>query len=425
MTERVVIVGASLAGLRGAEALREAGFLGKLTIIGDEPYAPYDRPQLSKHVLTGEVPANHTTLPNLRTLDAEWHLDVAATGLDIKNRTVELANGDRLPFDKLLITTGTSARPWSNPEEGALDGVFLVRGKDDAAKLRAKLATMPQRVLIVGGGFIAGEVASSCRDLDLPVTLAVRGEVPLATALGKAIGNIVAEMQREAGVDLRLGVSVEKIEGNSQGQVQRVYLSDSTAIDTDVVVAAIGAVRNVKWLKESGLDVDRHGVRCDQFCRVLDPDGATVEGIFVAGDVARWPHPLYDNRIIAIEHWGNAVAQAQTAGHNMVAKTAKTMRVHYHLPDFWSSQFGVNIKSIGLPETADQLVFTQGSAKERRFIAAYGEAGRTIAVVSFNLARWLPAYRDQIDKPFPPMQGALEQINLLPTDPGFASHKTA
>ncbi len=423
--EQIVIVGASLAGLRGAEAVREAGFQGKLTLVGDEPDAPYNRPPLSKHLLTREIPASHTALPNIRTLNAAWHLGVAATGLDIKNRTVELANGDRLPFDQLLITTGTRPRPWSNPEEAALDGVFLLRSQGDAARLRAKLAAMPQRVLIIGGGFIGCEVASCCCDLGLPVTVVER-KAPLAHALGKAIGDIVAQMQREAGVDLRLGVSGDKIEGNSQGRVQRVHLDDGTMIDTDLVVVALGAVRNVEWLQESGLAVDQRGVRCDQFCRVLDPHGAIVEGIFVAGDVAQWPHPLYGNRVIAIEHWGNAVVQAQTAAYNMVAKTVETMRVHDHLPDFWSSQFGVNIKTIGLAETADQLVFTQGSAKERSFIAAYGEAGRTIAVLSFNLARWLPAYKDQINKPFPPMQGAFNQFERSPIDPEFAAdHKTA
>ncbi len=422
--ERIVIVGASLAGLRGAEALREAGFQGELTLICDEVDAPYDRPPLSKHLLTREIPASHTTLPNLVSLNATWRLGVAATGLDIKNRTVELANGDHLPFDQLLITTGTRPRPWSNPTEAALDGVFLLRSFGDAALLRAKLAAMPQRVLIIGGGFIGCEVASCCCELNLPVTVVERKAL-LVHALGKAIGDIVAQMQRSAGVDLRLGVSVEKIEGNSHRQVQRVHLSDGTVIDTDLVVVALGAVRNVEWLQESGLAVSQRGVRCDQFCRVLDPQGAIVEGIFVAGDVAQWPHPLYGNRLIAIEHWGNAVVQAQTAAYNMVAKSVETMRVHDHLPDFWSSQFGVNIKSIGLPETADQLVFTQGSAKERSFIAAYGEAGRTIALVSFNSARWLPAYKNQINKPFPPMQGAIDQFDLSPHNPEFAlPHQT-
>ncbi|MEH2243532.1 NAD(P)/FAD-dependent oxidoreductase [Nostoc sp.] len=431
--ERIVIVGASLAGLRGAEALRSAGFQGKLTLVGDEKNAPYDRPPLSKHLLTGEIPTSLPALPNPYQLNAEWHLGVAATGLNIKNRTVELANGvdaerlvvrHRLPFDQLLITTGTRARPWSNPSEAALDGVFLIRNFEDAVKLREKLAAKPQRVVIIGGGFIGCEVASCCCELGLPVVLIQRGAL-LVHALGKAIGDIVAQMQREAGVDLRLGVSVSKIEGNSQGQVQRVHLSDGAVLDTDLVVVALGAVRNVEWLQKSGLAVSKRGVRCDQFCRVLDPSGAVVEGIFVAGDVAEWPHPLYDNRVIAIEHWGNAVVQAQTAAYNMVAKTAETMRLHDHLPDFWSSQFGVNIKLIGLPETADQLVFTQGLAKDRKFIAAYGEAGRTIAVVSFNSARWLPAYRKEINKSFPPMQGALEQFDCSPIAPEFASsHQT-
>ena len=136
---QIVIVGASLAGLRAAEGLRNSGFTGHLTIIGDEPYEPYDRPPLSKQVLKGLAPADHTTLPRLRPVDAEWRLGVAANGLDRTTREVILANGERIPYDRLLIATGTRARPWPNPAEAALDGVFTLRTRDEAARLYARL----------------------------------------------------------------------------------------------------------------------------------------------------------------------------------------------------------------------------------------------------------------------------------------------
>ena len=162
---RIVIVGASLAGLRAAEALRLEGFTGSLTLIGDEPYPPYDRPPLSKTVLSGWLPVEHTTLPWFVDVDAEWRLGVPAAGLDLVGRRVQLADGQEVEFDRLLITTGTRARQWPNADEAALDGVFTVRTRDDAARLRERLAAGPGRVLIIGGGFIGSEVASVCREL--------------------------------------------------------------------------------------------------------------------------------------------------------------------------------------------------------------------------------------------------------------------
>ena len=181
---RIVIVGASLAGLRAAEGLRDEGFNGKLTIIGDEKQEPYDRPPLSKQVLKGWVPADHTVLPRLRKIDADWRLGVAATGLDRVTKQVRLANGDQVPYDRLLIATGTRSRPWFNPKEGALEGVFTLRTADDAGRLQAALAAKPGRVLIVGAGFIGSEMASVCRELGLAVTVAERGNAPLVGALG-------------------------------------------------------------------------------------------------------------------------------------------------------------------------------------------------------------------------------------------------
>jgi len=199
---RIVIIGASLAGLRGAEALRNEGFSGHLTIIGDEPHEPYDRPPLSKQVQKGWVKADHTKLPRMRKVDAEWRLGVAATGLDRASGVVRLANGDEVAGDALLIATGVRARPWPNPEEAKLEGVYTLRTCEDAARLQAALAARPRRVLVIGAGFIGSEVASVCRELGLEVTVAERAAAPLAGALGNVIGAIAAEMQRDAGVDL-------------------------------------------------------------------------------------------------------------------------------------------------------------------------------------------------------------------------------
>ena len=163
-TGRIVIVGASLAGLRAAEALRKEGFTGKLTIIGDEPDEPYDRPPLSKQVLKGWVPADHTKLPRVRQVDAEWRLGIAAIGLDRRHKQVRLANGEQVPFDRLLIATGTRAREWPNKKEAGLEGVYTIRTSNDAARLQKALAAKPGRVLVTGAGFVGSEVASVCRE---------------------------------------------------------------------------------------------------------------------------------------------------------------------------------------------------------------------------------------------------------------------
>jgi len=399
---RIAIVGASLAGLRAAEALREKGFDGSLTVIGDEPHEPYDRPPLSKQVLKGWVPADHTKLPRLRRVDADWKLGVAAVGLDRINHVVKLANGEDVEYDRLLIATGTRARPWPKPEEGALQGVFTVRTVEDAAALAAAFKARPQRVLVVGSGFVGSEIASVCRDLDLPVTVAERGKGPLMGALGGVISEIAAGMMRDAGVDLRTGVAVEGLEGEA-GHVRRARLSDGTVLDVDVVVASLGSIRNVEWLDGAGLAAGQWGLACDAGCRAFDINGVVTDHIFVAGDVARAPHVLYDYEFLSQEHWDNAVFGAEVAANNMI-NLEVGRRPHLPLPSFWSGQFGVNIKSVGVCSFGDEIVFTQGSPSERRFAAAYGKRGRIVGAVTFNHGKWLPYYASLIEKsaPFPP-----------------------
>ncbi len=400
---RIVIVGASLAGLRAAEALRDKGFNGSLTIIGDEPHEPYDRPPLSKQVLKGWVPADHTKLPRLRRVDADWRLGVAAVALDRFNHVVKLANGEDIEYDRLLIATGTRARPWPNPEEAALEGVHTVRTPEDAAKLAAAFKAHPQRVLIVGSGFIGSEIASVCRDLNLPVTVAERGKGPLMGALGGVISEIAAQMMRDAGVDLRTGVAVEGLEGDAGGHVRKARLSDGTVLDVDVVVASLGSIRNVEWLEGAQLAAGQWGLACDAGCRAFDINGVVTDHIFVAGDVARAPHVLYDYEFLSQEHWDNAVFGAQVAANNMI-NLEVGRRPHLPLPSFWSGQFGVNIKSVGVCSYGDEIVFTQGSPDNRRFAAAYGRKGRIVGAVTFNHGKWLPYYAELIERsaPFPP-----------------------
>ncbi|MFF3437821.1 NAD(P)/FAD-dependent oxidoreductase [Streptosporangium sp. NPDC002721] len=400
---RVVIVGASLAGLRAAEALRDEGFTGSLTLVGDEAREPYDRPPLSKQVLTGWVPADGTALPRRREIDAEWLLGVPASGLDLAGKRVELADGREIPFDRLLIATGVRARRWADEAEAALDGVFVVRTCDDSRRLWERLAAGPGRVLVIGAGFAGSEIASVCRERGIPVTVAEVGEAPLVGALGNMIGSVAANLQRAHGVDLRCGVKVTRLEGDERGRVRRAHLSDGGTVDADVVVVALGGVRNTEWLRDSGLAAGVWGVACDSGCRAFDVNGLVTDDVFVAGDVARCPHPVYEYRFLSLEHWANAVEQAQVAAHNMVSSPTDRWP-HLSMPTFWSTQFGVNIKSVGVPVLSDEVVVTQGSVEEYRFVAAYGYRGRVTAAVSFDNAKWLDHYRHLIETaaPFPP-----------------------
>jgi 3-phenylpropionate/trans-cinnamate dioxygenase ferredoxin reductase component len=407
---RVVIAGASLAGLAAAAVLRREGFTGSLTMIGDELCLPYDRPPLSKQALSGWVPPDHTGLPWANDLGVRWLLGVPATGLDLDGRQVRLGDGGTVEYDRLLIATGTRARSWPDNAQAALSGVFALRTRGDATGLFQRLASNPRRVLVIGAGFTGSEVASACRDTDVAVTVVERGPAPLSGALGEVIGAVAADLHREHGVDLRCGVTVTSLEGDAAGRLRGAHLSDGTTIDADVAVVALGAVRNTEWLHGSGLAVGPWGVACDAGCRAIDVNGVTTDNVFAAGDVARFPHPLYDYQFLALEHWGNAVTQAEVAAHNMVSAPADRWP-HLATPVFWSAQFGTNIKSVGVPTFADQVMIAQGSVSERRFVAAYGYRGRMTAAVTFDQAMWLEFYQNMIEtaQPFPPEFRAVDQ----------------
>jgi NADPH-dependent 2,4-dienoyl-CoA reductase/sulfur reductase-like enzyme len=418
----IVVVGASLAGLRAAETLREEGFSGTLTMIGDEPHEPYDRPPLSKQVLLGKVPPDHTTLPRRRAIDADWRLGTAATGLDMGAKRVHLADGTSVEYDRLLIATGVRARPWPNELEADLDGVFVLRTVDDAARLHHRLKAGPRRVLVIGAGFTGSEIASACREQQLPVTVAERGPAPLVGALGAVIGEVAAELQREHGVDLRCGVQVTGLEGDPAGRLRCAHLSDGSTVEADIAVVSLGATRNTEWLAGSGLGAGPRGIACDAGCRAFDVRGIVTDDVFVAGDVARSPHPLFGYQFLSLEHWGNAVAQAEIAAHNMI-NASSDRRPHVWTPSFWSAQFDVNIKSVGVPPMGQEITVTQGSLADRRFTAVYGFQGRMIAAVTFDQAKWLEFYQRQIEQaaPFPPPYPSVDRRpdGMRPVSAGF------
>jgi 3-phenylpropionate/trans-cinnamate dioxygenase ferredoxin reductase component len=285
------------------------------------------------------VPPEHTGLPRLADLgDVDWRLGVAATALDRRAREVVLADGTRLPYDRVLVATGVRNRPWPNAEQAALEGVRGIRTREDSRVIRDHLDAGPKRVLVVGAGFTGSEVASICRQRGLPVTVVERAENPLVGPLGGVVGDVAAGLQRAGGVDLRCNVTVEALEG-SGGRFRAASLSDGTTVEAGLAVIALGALRNTEWLADSGLACGPLGVSCDPGGRAYAVNGMAVEDVFAAGDVARFPHALYEYEFLALEHWENAVVGAQVAAHNMICDDPDR-RAHVSVPGVWDTNIG-------------------------------------------------------------------------------------
>jgi len=379
--DHIVIVGASLAGLRAAEEVRTQGHAGTVTIVGDEPHRPYDRPPLSKQVLAGAKPPESTVLGvghgSLDDLDLEWRLGETATGLDLSGRSVLLGGGERLPYDGLVIATGASPRRL--PGTDHLDGVHTLRTLDDCAAIRAALLAGPRRVAVVGAGFIGAEVAATCRGLGIEVSLIEALPVPLERGLGPTMGAVVADLHRDHGVDVRLGVGVVRIEGGAR--VERIRLTDGTVLDVDLVVMGIGVGPNTEWLEGSGLTID-NGVVCDATCRA-------APGVVAAGDVARWPNGRFQETM-RVEHWDNAIAMGTHAAQSLLAGPAAVPFAP--VPWFWSDQYDRKIQLAGRAGPDDVVEVVSGSVEERRFVAFYGRGGRVVGVLGMSqpakVMRW-------------------------------------
>jgi 3-phenylpropionate/trans-cinnamate dioxygenase ferredoxin reductase subunit len=379
--ERIVVVGASLAGLRAAEAVRSAGYDARLTVIGAEPHRPYNRPPLSKEFLARRADARDCAFEH-DDLEADWLLERVAVGLDREARTVQLRGGERVPYDRLIVATGAAARPWPGAG-GGLDGVLTLRTLDDAVELAERL-DRARRLLVVGAGFVGCEVAATARELGVEVTVVELAALPLAP-LGSEVGTWCAERSRAHGVDLRTETAVEELMGDRVLRAAR--LSDGDLVECDVAVIALGARPAADWLGGSGVVLRGGSLVCDAtLTSVSDPR------VLGAGDVVSWPHPLVADDLLRVEHWSNAVDQGATAGRNATLDTDER-HVHDAIPSFWSDQFGRRIQSVGLPARAQEVRIVEGSPAEDRFVAAGFAEGRLISAVAVDAGPRLRKYR--------------------------------
>ena len=390
--DRVAVVGASLAGLRAAEELRARGFDGTITVVGDEIHPPYDRPPLSKQVLAGDWQPERIALTvaaggGLDGLALDWRLGAVATALDLADRAVTLAGGERVPFDGLVVATG--ATPRRLPGTDHLAGVHTLRTLDDCLAVRAALDAGPGRVVVVGGGFIGAEVAATCRGRGLDVTLVEALPVPLGRVLGDEIGAVMADVHRDHGVDVRLGVGVAGLDGGRR--VERVRLADGSDVPADLVVVGIGVVPTTGWLEGSGLTL-ADGVVCDETV-------AAAPGVVAAGDVARWWSRRF-GELVRVEHWDNAITMGAHAARRLLAGEGEpTEALAYDpVPWFWSDQYDRKIQLAGRSAGADEVRVVDGSTAERRFVALYRRGDRLTGVLAMNRPRPLLTYPRLVER---------------------------
>jgi 3-phenylpropionate/trans-cinnamate dioxygenase ferredoxin reductase subunit len=389
----VTIVGGSLAGLRAAEALRRGGFDGTVRIVSAESGMPFDRPPLSKQVLAGTWEPERARLRGGDDLDADWLFDRHATALDPATHTVTLDGGERLDADAVVIATG--AYPRRLPAAVAppdLAGVYVVRTMDDCLALRADLVGGP-RVAVIGAGFIGSEVAATAKGLGADVVVVEALPVPLERALGPEMGPLAAELHREHGAEVRLGVAVAGLEGGRDGRVAGIRMADGNTLDADVVVVGVGVAPATGWLEGSGLEL-RDGVVCDSRCRA-------APGIVAAGDVARWYHERMGEHL-RVEHWTNAAEQGDAAARTLLEGDGA--RPYTPVPYFWSDQYGTKIQFVGHSQPGDEVRVVEGSVEERRFVAAYGRDGHLVGALLWNRAGRVPKWLDLLTwgSPFPP-----------------------
>ncbi|MFY9918874.1 MAG: FAD-dependent oxidoreductase [Mycobacterium sp.] len=379
----IAVVGASLAGLSAARALRAQGFDGDLTVIGGEARRPYDRPPLSKEFLAGDVGEDALALEaDDDDLNAQWLLGVHATRLDAAAGAVHVDDGTTVRADGIVVATGARARTW--PASARLAGVHVLRTVDDAIALRRELRP-GARLVVIGAGFIGGEVASTAAKMGLDVTVVEAAPAPLAGPLGVRLGAAVARLHTEHGTRLLCGAPVADLTGRDR--VTGVQLADGRRLAADVVLVGIGAIPNVEWLRDSPLELS-NGVVCDE-------GGATsMPNVVAVGDCAAWHEPCVGCPQ-RVEHWTGALERPAIAVATLLAG-GRHNGVPAKPPYFWSDQYGRRIQFAGIAAPGDQISLEVGTLHDASFLAVYRRGGEPVAVLGVDQPRLFTRLRRQL-----------------------------
>ncbi|MFN8148778.1 MAG: FAD-dependent oxidoreductase [Candidatus Nanopelagicales bacterium] len=402
---RAVVVGAGLGGLRTAEALRTSGYADEIVVLGDEQWAPYNRPPLSKEALAEGITHDRLVFRvRDQASDVVWRLGERAVSADLDARTVSLHGGEVLEYDALVAATGVTAwRLPFGPPAAASAGRHVIRTLDDAHTLREQLVP-GARVLVLGAGFIGCELAATARGLGCDVRCVAIDAAPMLRPLGPELAAELRRRHEAHGVEFHLGVGVTDLVGD--GQVEGVTLSDGSHLDADVVVEALGSRCNVGWLEGNGLDL-ADGVRTDAALRPLR-DGVPVDGVAVVGDIARFPNARFDDKPHRVEHWSlptdtgrraGAVLAAYLSGDGYDDVVAQRWEV---LPSFWSDQYDVRLQSFGMPGLADHdgIRLLEGELSGE-CVVGYHRGDELVGVVGLGMLKNVMAYRTQVGHPSP------------------------
>jgi NADPH-dependent 2,4-dienoyl-CoA reductase/sulfur reductase-like enzyme len=379
--ETIVIVGASLAGVRAAETLRTNGFAGAITIIGAETHMPYDRPPLSKNFLAGDWDADRIALrkaDDLSALNINWMLGTSATSLHTDSSVVTLADGSQVSYDGLIISTGGLVRRLPNQPDIA--GVHVLRTLDDASALRDELAE-GVRVVVIGAGFIGLEVAATATKRGARVTVLEGLEAPLIRALGAETGTAIGAVHARNGVDIRCGVQVASINGDQR--VSGVTLTNGDTIEAEVVVVGIGVAPATQWCSDSGLTIS-DGIVCDANLN------AGPANVFVAGDVLRWPNGMFKDiePTMRVEHWTNAAEQGAMAAKNLLATLRnEPLEPYSAVPFFWSDQFDARIQFLGRAFESSTVDVVAGDVAAGRWCAMFSTNDRLTGVLGVSMPK--------------------------------------
>ncbi len=396
VSEGVVVVGASMGGLRVAESLRRFGYTGPVKVFGNEGHPPYNRPPLSKDLLSAkEIDFAEVAFPQRSaTADVEWHLSTGAVSADLGNRNISISSGEQVPFDHLVIATGLRSKRLDFKSFPA--DRHALRSFDDAKALRPKLA-VGTKLVIVGSGFIACEVAATATKLGCEVHIVSPSKSPMHRALGDQLSEIVKLRLEAQGITFHMQSTVRELVGSKQ--LEAVALSNGNVINCDTLVEAIGSEANCEWLTGNDLDIT-DGLLCDGTLRAVKSSGGSWSNVFGVGDVARFPNPLFDATPRRVEHWNIPTESAKFVSQQIAASyvsTDSTTEVFRPLPSFWSDQFDMHIFGLGMSYLADASKLVHGDVSGD-CVFEFTREGVLVGVVGIGHRSVVQNYRSVLER---------------------------